>query len=347
MLTSDFDYHLPPGLIAQEPLERRDDSRLMVVERRTGSITHRSFRDLPELLSAGDLLVLNDTRVFPARLHGVRALTGGRVEALLLREESPGRWLALTRSGGSLRPAEELVLAGGLLRVRVVERRGPAGDLLEVPAGTDLAAFLDRHGEVPLPPYIRRSDPAGLPDSDRERYQTIYARSTGAVAAPTAGLHFTPEVMAALERRGVRRTALTLHVGPGTFQPVKAERVEDHRLLAEHYDLGEEAERLIGETRSAGRRVAAVGTTVTRTLEAVAGADCRVRAGSGWTGLFIHPPYDFRAVDVLITNFHLPRSTLLMLVSAFAGTELTLEAYRQAVSAGYRFYSYGDCCIFL
>ena len=346
MLTSDFEYRLPPGLIAQAPLERRDESRLLVVERRSGRIEHRLFRDLPELLAAGDLLVLNDTRVFPARLGGRRGRTGGRVEALFIREESPGRWLALTRSGGALRPGEALVLAGGALRVRLVERRGAAGDLLELPAGLDLPGFLQEHGQVPLPPYIRRARP-GREALDRERYQTVYARAVGAVAAPTAGLHFTPETFQALSARGVGTAALTLHVGPGTFQPVKAARVEDHRLLPEWYDLGEKTAALANAAGAAGRRVAAVGTTAARVLEAAADADGRVRPGQGWTDLFIYPPYRFRAVRALVTNFHLPRSTLLMLVAAFAGRELVLEAYRRAIEAKYRFYSYGDCCIFL
>ena len=346
MLTSDFDYRLPPELIAQAPPERRDGSRLLLVERRSGRIEHRLFRDLPELLAAGDLLVLNDTRVFPARLVGRRERTGGRVEVLFVREQSPGRWLALTRSGGALRPGEALALAGGALRVRLLERRGSAGDLLELPAGLDLPAFLQAHGAVPLPPYIRRS-PGDPQAPDRERYQTVYAREVGAVAAPTAGLHFTPETFRALEGRGVRAAALTLHVGPGSFQPVKAGRVEDHSLLPEWYSLSEETAALANAAGAAGRRVAAVGTTAARALEAAADAEGRVRPGQGWTDLFIHPPYRFRAVRALVTNFHLPRSTLLMLVAAFAGRELVLEAYRRAIEAQYRFYSYGDCCIFL
>jgi S-adenosylmethionine:tRNA ribosyltransferase-isomerase len=346
VLTSDFDYQLPPELIAQQPPERRDDSRLLAVERRTGAISHRRFRELPDLLRSGDVLVVNDSRVFPARLRGVRARTGGRVEVLFLREESPGRWLALTRSGGALRPGEALVLAGGGLRVVVVERRGAAGDLLELPAGLDLPAFLERHGEVPLPPYIHRDDPTAS-SADRERYQTVYARSPGAVAAPTAGLHFTPELLAEVGRRSVRRATLTLHVGPGTFQPVKAERVEDHRMMAERYELGAADAEAINGARAAGGRVVAVGTTAARTLESLADEAGQARPGEGWTELFIHPPYRFKAVDALVTNFHLPRSTLLMLVAAFAGRELVLEAYRQAVAARYRFYSYGDCCLFI
>lgn len=346
MLTSDFDYHLPPELIAQAPAPERDGSRLLVVERSSGRIEHRSFRDLPDYLRSGDLLVVNDTRVFPARLHGVRAATGGKVEALFLREEAPGRWLALTRSGGAMQPGEELVLAGRKLRVRLVERRGAAGDVLELPAGTDLFSFLEQHGEIPLPPYIARQSPEAA-SADRERYQTVFAREPGAVAAPTAGLHFTPETFAQLASRGVARTELTLHVGPGTFQPVKADRIEEHRLLAEHYTIGDAAAAAVNAAQASGRRVVAVGTTATRALEGSAASTGSVAAGSGWTEIFIHPPYNFKVVDALITNFHLPRSTLLMLVSAFAGRELVLEAYRRAVEAKYRFYSYGDCCLFI
>ncbi len=346
MLTSEFDYHLPPELIAQLPAGRRDASRLLVVERAGGRIEHRRFGELPELLAPEDLLVLNDTRVFPARLRGLRAATGGKVEALFLREEAPGRWLALTRSGGRLAVGEELALAGGRLRARVLERRGQDGDLLGLPAGTDLHALLSERGEVPLPAYIRRGG-REFDELDRRRYQTIYAAERGAVAAPTAGLHFTPEVFERLEARGVGRVHLTLHVGPGTFRPVKTERVEDHRMHAEWYRLEAAAARRINAARAAGGRLVAVGTTVVRVLESVAGRDGAVRPGEGWTEKFIHPAYEFQATDALLTNFHLPRSTLLMLVSAFAGRELVLEAYRQAIAGKYRFYSYGDCCLFI
>ncbi len=346
MLASEFDYHLPPELIAQLPAERRDGSRLLVVERAGGRISHRAFGDLPELLNAGDLLALNDTRVYPARLRGLRAATGGKVEALFLREEAPGRWLALTRSGGKLAPGDELVLAGGELRARVIERRGEGVDLLGLPEDVDLHGFLSKNGEVPLPPYIRRED-RDLDALDRERYQTIYAAERGAVAAPTAGLHFTPEVFERLEARGVGRAQLTLHVGPGTFRPVKAERVEDHRMHAEWYRLGEESARRMNRARAAGGRLVAVGTTVVRVLESAATPDGELRPEEGWTDIFIRPPYELRATDGLLTNFHLPRSTLLMLVAAFAGRELVLEAYRQAVREGYRFYSYGDACLFV
>ncbi|MHC4914590.1 MAG: tRNA preQ1(34) S-adenosylmethionine ribosyltransferase-isomerase QueA [Planctomycetota bacterium] len=346
MRTADFDYRLPPELIAQHPCGRRDASRLLVVHRDGGAVDHRRFTDLPAILSPGDLLVTNDTRVFPARLHGVRAETGGAVEVLFLREEAEDRWLALTRSGGKLRAGEELVLCGGDIRVRIAERRGQEGDVLRLPAGLDLSALLEERGEVPLPPYIVREagDDAA---ADRERYQTVYARETGAVAAPTAGLHFTEEVLRELEARGISRASLTLHVGPGTFRPVKTEEVSQHRMDAEQYNLCAGTADLINRTRSSGGRVVAVGTTVCRALESAAGADGGLSAASGWTELFITPPYRFKAVDALLTNFHLPRSTLLMLVSAFAGRELVLSAYRQAILERYRFYSYGDCCLLL
>jgi S-adenosylmethionine:tRNA ribosyltransferase-isomerase len=346
LLTSDFDYDLPPDLIAQEPAELRDGSRMLVVDRAGGELSDRSFGEFAGFLRAGDLLVLNDTRVFPARLRGERAATGGRVEVLFLRPIAGDTWLALTRCGGKLRAGERLVLAGRRLSVRLVERRGGEGDLLHLPAGTDLRAFLEEHGEVPLPPYIRREG-SGRASLDRERYQTVYAERNGAVAAPTAGLHFTPEVLAGLAGAGVSLTRLTLHVGPGTFRPVKTPETADHHMDAEWYRLGPDAAGEINRARAAGGRVIAVGTTAVRALETLAAGEGRVRPGEGWTELFIAPPYEFRAVDALLTNFHLPRSTLLMLVSAFAGRELVLRAYRHAVERRYRFYSYGDCCLFL
>jgi S-adenosylmethionine:tRNA ribosyltransferase-isomerase len=344
--TSEFDYHLPAELIAQHPLARREDSRLLVVGRSAGTLADMAFRDLPELLAPGDILALNDTRVFPARLRGKRSESGGNVEVLFLHPEAPRRWVALTRSGGKLRVGERLLLSQGRLRVRLVERRGMAGDVLELPAGLDLPGFLHESGEVPLPPYIKRE--SGEFDSeDRERYQTRYAADSGAVAAPTAGLHFDEEVFARLEARGVARATLTLHVGPGTFRPVKSESLEDHHMDAEAFVLASEEARKINSARAAGGRLVAVGTTTTRTLETLAKPEGLLAGGEGWTELFIAPPYRFKVVDALLTNFHLPRSTLLMLVSAFAGTELVKAAYRHAVAEGYRFYSYGDCCLFI
>ncbi len=346
MLTSEFDYHLPPELIAQHPTAAREDSRLLVVDRGSGKLSDKSFRDLPQFLGPGDILVLNNTRVFPARLHGQRSATGGAVEVLFLRGLEGSEWLALTRSGGKLQAGEELALAGGELRVKILERRGPEGDVLRLPAGFDLGKFLDEHGETPLPPYIARENQKDR-DEDRGRYQTVYAARCGAIAAPTAGLHFSNELLAGLEAKGVLRAELTLHVGPGTFRPVKSKLVEDHVMDGEWYSVGVGAAAAINAARAAGGRCVAVGTTSTRTLETVSSNGGIAERGEGWSRLFIYPPYRFKAVDVLLTNFHLPKSTLLMLVSAFAGRELALAAYEHAVRERYRFYSYGDCCLFL
>ncbi len=345
METSAFDYHLPKEFIAQRPLERRDSSKLLVL-RPEAAVEHRRFGEIPDLLGPGDLLVLNDTRVWKARFRGRRASTGGKVEALFLEELSPGVWLAWTRSGGRLGPGEKLVLAAGELEATLVERRGEEGDVLRVEPPDGVSRLSENRGLVPIPPYISRPPEA----VDVERYQTVYARETGAVAAPTAGLHFTEDIFRRLAERGVGRAFVTLHVGPGTFRPVKTGRLEDHRVQAERFELGEEAARAIN---SAGR-VVAVGTTVVRTLEACADTPRRVRPGGGKTDLFIYPPYEFHVVDVLLTNFHLPRSTLLALVSAFAGRhdgeplagrDHILAAYEEAKQLGYRFYSYGDAMV--
>ena len=345
MDASAFDYHLPRKFIAQRPLERRDSSRLLVL-RPGGAVEHRRFGELPGLLEPGDLLVLNDTRVWKARFLGRRASTGGKVEALFLEELSGGLWLAWTRSGGKLKPGEKLILARGELEATLVERRGEEGDVLQVEPPDGVTSLSGSRGLVPIPPYISRPPER----TDAERYQTIYARRRGAVAAPTAGLHFTEGVFQALEGRGVGRTFVTLHVGPGSFRPVKSETLEEHRVHSERFELGEEAARAINAARS----VVAVGTTVARTLETCAESSRRVRPEAGKTDLFIYPPFEFRAVDVLLTNFHLPRSTLLALVSAFAGRrekdplagrDRILAAYEEAKELEYRFYSYGDAML--
>ncbi|EKP93960.1 tRNA preQ1(34) S-adenosylmethionine ribosyltransferase-isomerase QueA [Thermaerobacter subterraneus] len=343
MRVDEFDYDLPPELIAQQPLARRDASRLMVVDRDTGRWLHARFRDLPRFLRAGDCLVLNDTRVRPARLYGRRP-TGGQVEFLLLQPLDGGRWLALARPGRRVRPGTEVVCGEERpLRVYVEEARdsGERVIRLEPPPGETVDETLHRLGRVPLPPYIR----AEL--EDPERYQTVYAREEGSVAAPTAGLHFTPELLKRLQDQGVRIAYLTLHVGVGTFRPVTAERVEEHQMHAEFYRVEPAAAEAINAARAAGGRVIAVGTTVTRTLETVAAAGGTVRPGSGWTDLFIYPGYRFKAIDGLITNFHLPRSTLIMLVAALLGKEQTLAAYREAVARRYRFFSFGDAMLIL
>lgn len=342
--TGDFDYDLPPDRIAQRPAPRRDESRLLVLDRAHEGCVHRLFRDLPEHISPGDVLVLNETRVFPARLRGT--VRGRRVEALLVRpDEGEGVWLAMLRPGRRLRAGDRIetageivveVLAGavdepGLRRIRLCAP-GPALEALET------------EGEMPLPPYIRRE----ADEDDRRRYQTVYARVPGAVAAPTAGLHFTPELLERIAASGARIVRGVLHVGPGTFRPVQEEDPRRHRMDGERYEWTPEAAGAVNEAIAAGRRVIAVGTTMARLLETVAAPEGRrVTSGSGWTDLFILPPHPFRIVDALVTNFHLPRSTLLMLVAAFAGRERILAAYAEAVREEYRFYSYGDAMLIL
>jgi S-adenosylmethionine:tRNA ribosyltransferase-isomerase len=335
MRLSDFHYDLPPDRIAQEPPARRGDSRLLVLDGATGAREDRHFQDLPALLRRGDLLVFNDTRVIPARLHGTKD-SGGGVEILIERLLGPDRALAHVRASKALRPGRTVQVGGESLEV--VGRHGTLYELA-CPAG-DLTVFLERHGHVPLPPYIRRPDSP----EDRERYQTVYAARPGAVAAPTAGLHFDHAMLDRLAAAGVRSARVTLHVGAGTFQPVRAERLEDHAMHAEQVDVGDEACALVAQTRRDGGRVVAVGTTAVRSLEAAAG-DGELRPFRGETRLFILPGYRFRCVDLLLTNFHLPESTLLMLVCAFAGHAPVMAAYRHAVAAGYRFFSYGDAML--
>jgi len=335
---SDFDYPLPEGHIAQRPASPRDAARLLVVERATGRRTDALVRDLPRFLEPGDLLVVNDTKVLHARLFGRRA-TGGRIEMLLLRRDEGGDHEALVRTHGSLRPWETLAMDGGI-RATLLER--PGGGAIwraRLAAEGDLDAVLERAGHVPLPPYLKRPDDA----LDRERYQTIFAAHPGSAAAPTAGLHFTPALLEALAARGVGVAKVTLHVGYGTFQPVEAERIEEHRMHAEEYEVTEEAARAISGRKG---RLVAVGTTTTRVLESLA-ATGGVRAARGRTDLFLRPGHAFRAVELLFTNFHLPRSSLLMLVCAFGGREQVLGAYAHALAAGYRFTSYGDATLFV
>jgi len=314
------------------------------MDRATGRTSHHRFPDLPSLLRPGDLLVLNDTRVFPARLAGVRLPGGGAAECFLVRPtEEADTWIALVHPGQRLREGSRMRFEGGgrVLHAEVVGRHfhGRRTVRLWTEDGTAVRDAIDAIGHVPLPPYIKR--PAG--PADRERYQTVYARARGSIAAPTAGLHFTPELFAALAARGVERATVTLHVGYGTFQPVRVERVEDHQVEAESYEVTADTAAALTRARREGRRIIAVGTTTTRTLETLAGsAEGEVQPGRGATNLFIHPGFEFRLVRGLITNFHLPQSSLLMLVSAFAGRERTLAAYREAVAARYRFYSYGD-----
>jgi S-adenosylmethionine:tRNA ribosyltransferase-isomerase len=335
-LTSDYDFALPPERIAQRPAERRDDSRLMVVHRETGAIEHRRFRDVAELVAGGDVLVVNRTRVFRARLLGRRD-SGAPAEVLLLRALGEDRYEAMVSPGGKLKPGRVVHVAPGL-DVEIEEVTERRTRVVRLRSELSAAEAIDRFGHVPLPPYIERADEP----ADEERYQTVYAQERGSVAAPTAGLHFTDELLRGLAERGVRRADVVLHIGAGTFKPVEVEDPAAHLMHEEWYSVSGETAEAINLARREGGRVWAVGTTSVRTLESAADAEGIVRAGAGETRIFIRPPYRFRVVDRLITNFHLPRSTLIMLVAAFAGYDLTMRAYRQAVDAGYRFYSYGD-----
>lgn len=356
MLVSDFDFDLPPELIAQEPAAERGGSRLLHLSRATGGVSHHQVADLPALLRPGDLVVANDTRVFPARLLGRRVPSGGAVECLLVarREETEGpsrsveHWEALMHPGQKLKPGARVLFEGPdvLLRGEVMERRfhGRRTIRLWTEDGASVEAAVERIGHMPLPPYIKRDDRL----SDRDRYQTLFARQRGSIAAPTAGLHFTEALVGQLTARGVDVAQITLHVGYGTFQPIRVERVEDHRLESERFEISDTAAEQINRALDAGRRVIAVGTTTTRTLEAVGRANGgRVAPGRGDTNLFIYPGFTFCVIGGLLTNFHLPQSSLLMLVSAFAGQGQTLAAYREAIADRYRFYSYGDAMLVL
>lgn len=342
--TAEFDYHLPAELIAQHPAPQREASRMLVVHRAESRLEHRCFAELGGFLEPGDLLVMNNTRVIPARVYGHKAGTGGRIELLFLEDLGGGRWDVLLRSRRRPVVGARLELADGQAEAVLLEDREMGRAVVRVSPADNFPALLDRIGETPLPPYIKRAgDEYRQPD--RERYQTIYASVPGAVAAPTAGLHFTPEVLERLARNGVRKAEVTLHVGLGTFRPVEVADIEAHRMEEERYEVPEATAALIAETRRAGRRVMAVGSTSVRTLETVAGEDGTVRPGSGRSGLFIYPGYRFRVVDAMLTNFHLPRSTLIMMICAFAGRELIMKAYEEAVREKYRFYSYGDCML--
>ncbi len=346
---SDFDYRLPGDRIAQQPVSPRDRSRLMVLHRETGRTDDFTFKDIPEILEPGSLLVANDTLVVPAKFE-CRRSSGGRIEGLFLREVSPGRWEALLKGAGRCRKGEELAFpADAGLRARLVQRAGGAVWQLEIDPPAPALEALERVGRTPLPPYIRRPGGLGDDEEDRRAYQTVFASKPGAVAAPTAGLHFTQSILEALRQRGISLVHVTLHVGLGTFAPVRAERIEEHRMHAEYYRIGQAAAEAVLAAKREHRRVVAVGTTSVRVLETAAAGG--LAAGEGWTELFIRPPAEFRIVDALLTNFHLPRSTLLMLVAAFCspgwthGAGMILAAYRQALERGYRFYSYGDAML--
>ena len=360
VLVSDFHYDLPPERIAQDPLPDRAASRMLHLDRRAATRQDRVFREFQDLLRPDDLLVVNNTRVFPARLYGhrsghrahplsprnpaAREFLQGRVEVLLTRQGStdPNEWECLVRPGRKIRVGEKLYFGNPPeLQAEVIERGSFGERRIRFAPVADFFAQVERLGHIPLPPYIDREDRP----TDRERYQTVYAQTRGSAAAPTAGLHFTPEILQQIRQRGIEIAEVTLHVGPGTFQPLRAEKVEDNRLHREWYDISPDAAQAINAAKASGRRIVAVGTTTVRTLEFAAqraGAD-QIEAGTGEADLFIYPGYQFRAVDALLTNFHLPQSTLLMLVCAFGGKDFVMRAYRHAVEAGYRFYSYGDC----
>jgi len=339
MRLADFEFPFDPNLIAHHPIEPRDRARLLVLDRAGRDLMHRQVFDLPMLLRAGDVLVLNDTKVLPVRLTGHKRPGGGLLDLVLLTESGTNRWEALIK--GRVRAGTVIELDGGEALATVIEQHDDGGVVLEFDAREPLPDLLTRIGQMPLPPYIKR-DPT---EADRIWYQTIFARAAGAVAAPTAGLHFTEALVEALKRHGIELVHVTLHVGPGTFRPVRAERVEEHRMSAESFEVPAETVAAIAAAKTRGSRVVAVGTTVARTLETVAGADGRIVGGQGRTDLFIMPGYRFRVIDGLMTNFHLPKTTLLMLVSAFAGHERLRAAYEEAVRLRYRFYSYGDAML--
>ncbi len=342
MHVSDFDYDLPEELIAQQPLPERDASRMLIVNRQTAGWTDSEFKTLPDYLSEGDAVVINNTRVFPARLRGTRIPSGGQIEILLIREVAQCTWEALARPARRLKTGSEVMFSADL-RALVIDSLPNGVRVIRFDGEAEVATLIDQLGEPPLPPYIRRE-----PDhrhADRERYQTVYASHRGAIAAPTAGLHFTPEVIDGIKRRGAEIVEITLHVGYGTFEPVKVTEVDKHQVAAEWFSISPEAANRINATRQSSRKILAVGTTTTRALESAVSADGQLKAQTGQATLTILPGHQFRVVDELLTNFHLPKSSLLILVSAFAGRELILKAYQHAVARKYRFYSYGDCML--
>ncbi len=340
MKTSDFYFDLPEELIAQDPLEDRSSSRLMVLDKNTGEITHKIFKDVGEYLQPGDCLVINDTKVIPARLLGSKKGTGANIEILLLKRKENDIWETLVKPGKKCKPGAEIVFGNGELEAKILEVLPDGNRLVQFTYEGIFEEVLDRLGQMPLPPYITHKL------QDKNRYQTVYAKYEGSAAAPTAGLHFTKELMAELEEKGVRIARVTLHVGLGTFRPVKVENVLEHHMHSEFYHVSEEAAELINRTKAEGGRIISVGTTSTRTLESVADENGIIHPGSGNTEIFIYPGYTFKAIDGLITNFHLPESTLLMLVSALAGKDHIMAAYEEAVKERYRFFSFGDAmCI--
>lgn len=336
MKTSDFYYDLPQELIAQEPLENRDTSRLMVLDKMSGEVCHNHFYDICDMLSPGDALILNDTRVIPARLYGVKEGTGGAIEFLLLNKRALDTWEVILKPGRRAKPGARFVFGNGELRAEILDVVNDGNRLVKFEYDGLFENVLDKLGEMPLPPYITKKL------SDKDRYQTVYAKNTGSAAAPTAGLHFTPELLDRIRAKGVKIGYVTLHVGLGTFRPVKAEEITEHKMHSEFYILPQETADLINDTKKNGGRVVSVGTTATRTLETAGMNGLPLTASSGWTDIFIYPGKEFHVIDALITNFHLPESTLIMLISALAGKENVLNAYEIAIKEKYRFFSFGD-----
>jgi len=336
---SDFDFYLPQELIAQHPLEKRDEARLMVLDKQSGNIEHKVFRDVLDYLEEGDCLVLNDTRVLPARLFGTKEGSGGKMEFLLLKRKEKDLWETLVKPGRRAQIGSRFLFGNGELKAQVVAIGEEGSRLVRFEYEGIFEEVLDRLGQMPLPPYIKEKL------EDKEMYQTVYSREQGSAAAPTAGLHFTEELLKRIEEKGVKLAFLTLHVGLGTFRPMKVENIDEHVMHSEYYSLSKESAEAINSCKENGNKVVAVGTTSTRTLETIGGEDSRVREQSGWTDIFIYPGYEFKIVDALITNFHLPKSTLLMLVSALSSRDIILNAYETAVKEKYRFFSFGDAMI--
>ncbi|MCR4610793.1 MAG: tRNA preQ1(34) S-adenosylmethionine ribosyltransferase-isomerase QueA [Lachnospiraceae bacterium] len=341
MNVSDFDYELPEELIAQDPLERRSESRLMVLDKNTGEVTHKHFYDITEYLRSGDCLVINNTKVIPARLYGNKEETNALIEILLLKRLDADTWECLTRPGKKARKGARIIFGDGLLKGEIIDMVEEGNRIIRFEYDGIFEEILDKLGEMPLPPYITHKL------KDKSRYQTVYAKYDGSAAAPTAGLHFTPELLQTIRDKGVRIAEVTLHVGLGTFRPVKVENVLEHHMHSEYYEVDKEAADIINETKRNGGRVISVGTTSTRTLESVADKNGHIEPKSGDTDIFIYPGYEFKVIDALITNFHLPQSTLIMLVSALAGRENVLSAYEEAVKERYRFFSFGDAMLIL
>jgi len=336
-----FDYHLPEALIAQTPLKNRDESKLLVLGRKTGDIEHKHFKDVIDYLDKGDTLVLNDTRVMPARLFGLKEETGAKVEMLMLTQISGNDWEVLLKPAKRIKVGNKLSFGDGKIVAECIEELNQGGRIMRLHYEGILQERLDELGEMPLPPYIKeRLD-------DQDRYQTVYAKASGSAAAPTAGLHFTDELLNRIKAKGINIAFITLHVGLGTFRPVSVDNIDDHEMHSEYYQMDQETAKLLNETKSKGHRVISVGTTSTRTLETIMQTNEAFKAQSGWTDIFIFPGYTFKAIDGLITNFHLPKSTLVMLVSAFSSRDYILNAYQQAVKSEYRFFSFGDAMLII